>query len=77
MFKLFRMPDANRFLEVVERSAGHVFLHLPDDTRIDLKEDHTARQLLRSMAVGQNGLQFSLSESSDLPEFLRYLTGCA
>ncbi len=77
MFKLFRMPDANRFLEVVERSAGHVFLHLPDNTMIDLKEDHTARQLLRSMAVGQNGLQFSLSESSDLPEFLRYLTGCA
>ncbi len=47
--------------------------HLPDDTLVDLKEDHTAQQLLRAMDLGQNGLRFSLSESSDLPEFIRYM----
>ncbi len=73
MFNILRMPDADRFLEVVEKSAGRVFLHLPDDTLVDLKEDRTAQQLLRAMNLGQNGLRFSLSESSDLPEFIRYM----
>ncbi len=73
MFNILRMPDADRFLKVVEKSAGRVFLHLPDDTLVDLKEDHTAQQLLRAMDLGQNGLRFSLSESSDLPEFIRYM----
>ncbi len=73
MFNILILPDADRFWEVVEKSAGRVFLHLPDDTLVDLKEDHTAQQLLRAMNLGQNGLRFSLSESSDLPEFIRYM----
>jgi len=75
MFTILRMPDADRFLEVVKKSAGRVYLHLPDDTLVDLKEDHTAQQLLRAMNLGKNGLRFSLSESSDLPEFIRYMVG--
>lgn len=77
MFTLLRMPNMNRFLEVVERSAGHVFLHLPDDSLVDVKEDHTAQQMLRAMDLGRTGLRFSLSESSDLPQFLRFMTECA
>jgi len=73
MITILRMPNANRFLKVVRKSAGHVFLHLPDDTLVDVKEDHTAQQMLRTLSVGQNGLRFSLSDSSDLPEFMRYM----
>ena len=56
MFTLLRMPNANRFLEVVEKSAGHAFLHLPDDTLIDVKKDHTTQQMFRTMDLGRNGL---------------------
>ncbi len=73
MFTVLRMPNADRFLEVVKKSAGHVFLHLPDNTVVDMKEDHTAQQLLLLMTLGPNGLRFSLTESSDLPEFIRYM----
>lgn len=64
MFTLLRMPNANRFLEVVEKSAGHAFLHLPDDTLIDVKKDHTTQQMFRTMDLGRNGLRFSLFDSS-------------
>lgn len=72
--KIMLMPDVERFLEIVESSAGSVFLHLPDDTCVDLKKDNTARQLLRLVTPGAEGLRFSLSESADVPAFIRYMT---
>jgi len=76
MFTMMMIPDANKFLGIVEKSAGSVFLYLPDHTRVDLKQDHTARQFLRLMTQRKNGFQFSLSEPSDLPAFFRYMKEC-
>ena len=76
MFQIMMLPDAEDFLSVVERSRGQVLLHLPDDSRCDLKRDHTARQLLRGMRPRKEGLSISLSDARDVPAFLDYMTGC-
>ena len=39
--KLFSIPDAGRFLDLVEQSHGGVTLHLPDGNQLDLKQSHT------------------------------------
>lgn len=75
MFKIMMLPDAENFLNVVSNSRGQVLLHLPDDSRCDLKRDNTARQLLRAMQPGPQGLCISLSDSRDVPAFLGFLLG--
>ena len=75
MFKLMMLPDSDSFLNVVEQSRGQVLLHLPDNTLCDLKRDNTARQLLRAMQPGPQGLCISLSDSRDVPAFLGFLLG--
>lgn len=77
MFKIMMLPDADHFLNVVEHSRGQVLLHLPDNTRCDLKRDNTARQLLRAMRPGREGLCISLSDARDVPAFLDYMIGSA
>ena len=77
MFKIMMLPDSENFLNVVERSRGQVLLHLPDNTRCDLKRDHTARQLLRVMRPSPDGLCISLSDSRDVPALLDYMIGSA
>ena len=77
MFQIMMLPDADNFLKVVEGSYGQVLLHLPDDTRRDLKRDHTARQMLRVMRPTQEGFCVSLSDARDVPAFLDYMIGSA
>ncbi|WP_295766063.1 hypothetical protein [uncultured Oscillibacter sp.] len=77
MFKLMVLPDTEGFLNVVEHSRGRVLLHLPDDSTCDLKRDHTARQLLRVMRPGRDGLCISLSDARDVPGLLDYMIGSA
>lgn len=77
MFKIMMLPDADNFLNVVEHSRGQVLLHLPDNTSCDLKRDNTARQMLRAMRPGPEGLCISLSDARDVPAFLDYMIGSA
>lgn len=77
MFKIMMLPDAENFLNVVEHSRGQVLLHLPDGARCDLKRDNTARQLLRAMRPGREGLCVSLSDARDVPAFIDYMIGSA
>ena len=71
--KLFSIPDAGSFLNLVNSSQGDVTLHLPDGNRLNLKRSHTAQQLFQIMHPGQSGLQISLSNSADTPAFIRYM----
>ena len=77
MFQIMMLPDADNFLKVVENSRGQVLLHLPDNTRCDLKKDNTARQMLRVMRPTPEGLCVSLSDARDVPAFLDYMIGSA
>lgn len=75
MFQIMMLPDTDNFLNVVEHSRGQVLLHLPDNTSCDLKRDNTARQLLRVLRPGREGLCISLSDARDVPAFLDYMIG--
>lgn len=71
--KIFSIPDVDRFLNLVGRSQGDVILHLPDGSQVDLKQNHTARQLFQITHPGKSGLHFSLSDSADTLAFIRYM----
>lgn len=71
--KIYYIPDANKFLDLVDKSLGHVLLHLPDGSRIDLKKDHDAQQLFQMMRPEPFGLQITLSNAEDVPAFMQYM----
>lgn len=77
MIQILLMPDAEKFLSLVRQSCGDVLLHLPDGSRCSLKQDHTARQMLRTMQPGQGGISISISNPADTPAFLRYMMEAA
>lgn len=56
---------------------GSVTLWLPDESQCDLKQDHTARQMLRVMRPEGNGITLSLSDTQDTSRFLRYMLEAA
>ena len=73
MLQMMMLPDRERFLNIVDHSRGGVLLRLPDGTDCDLKADPGARQLLRLMELGEEGLSISLTDPKDLPLYLRYM----
>ena len=77
MLKIMMLPDTEKFLSVVDQSRGGVFLRMPDQTRLDLKKDATARQVLQLIDENREGLQIDLTVQSDAVSFLRYLTEAA
>ena len=56
MLRIMLISDMEKFLEKVQSCQGDVLLHLPDDTVCNLKEDHTALQMLRMMKLNGKGL---------------------
>lgn len=77
MLKIMLISDMEKFLEKVNNCHGDVLLHLPDDTVCNLKEDHTALQLLRMMKLNGKGLNISLTDVRDYPIMMNYLMNAA
>ena len=77
MLKIMLISDMEKFLEKVNNCHGDVLLHLPDDTVCNLKEDHTALQLLRMMKLNGTGLNISLTDVRDYPIMMNYLMNAA
>lgn len=73
MLNIKTLPDAERFLDIVEHSRGQVMLHLPDNTQCDLKRDNTARSMIQAMSPRRDGLWISLSDEGDVPAFIDFL----
>ena len=73
MLTMLYLPDRSRFLGLVARSRGDVVLHLPDNSRLSLKEDPSARRLLQVMDPGREGLRITLTDPADTSEFMRYM----
>ena len=70
---IFFIPDTEKFINMVEKSRGDVIVNLPNGSQINLKQNHTAKQLFQIMNPGHSGLNISLSDSDDVPVFLRYM----
>ena len=77
MFKIMLISDMEKFLEKVNSCHGDVLLHLPDDTVCNLKEDHTALQMLRMMKLNGKGLNLSLTDVRDFPIMMNYMMSAA
>ena len=77
MMSFMMIPNAERFLRIVEGRRGEVALCLPDGGRCDLKRDPAARYLVRTLCSGGEGLRVSLSDRGDLPAFFRYMREAA
>lgn len=77
MLTMTLLPDREEFLELVDRSRGGVLLQLPDQTTCDLKHDPAARQMLRLLEPGPEGISLCLSAPEDLPAYLHYMMEAA
>ena len=77
MLKIMLISDMEKFLEKVNNCHGDVLLHLPDDTVCNLKEDHTALQLLRMMKLNGKGLNISLTDVRDYPIMMNFMMSAA
>ena len=77
MFKIMLISDMEKFLEKVNSCHGDVLLHLPDDPVCNLKEDHTALQMLRMMKLNGKGLNLTLTDVRDFPIMMNYMMSAA
>ena len=73
MLTIKLLPDRESFFNLVDRSRGSVLLQLPDQSTCDLKHDPTARQMLRLLEPGPEGISLRLSGPADLPAYLCYM----
>lgn len=73
MLKVMLIPDVEKFLEKIQTCRGDVLLHLPDGSTCDLKNDHTAMQMLKMLKNDQNELDISLTDPRDYPVFLNFM----
>ena len=77
MLTFTMIPSPEQFLRMVEESRGEVTLCLPEGGRCDLKRDPAARQLVRTLRPGGEGLRVSLSDRGDTTAFFRYMRDAA
>ena len=77
MIKIMLISNMEKFLEKIQKCHGDVLLHLPDDTVCNLKEDHTALQMLRMMKLNGKGLNISLTDVRAYPIMMNYLMNAA
>ena len=73
MLKIMMISDTEKFLEKVRECEGEVKLHLPDGSTCDLKNDHTAVQLLKLLHSTNHEMDISLSNPSDYMPIMRYM----
>ena len=77
MLRIMLISDMEKFLEKVQSCNGDVLLHLPDDTVCNLKEDHTALQLLKMVQLNGEGLNLSLTDARDYAIMMNYMMNAA
>ena len=73
MLKIMMISNMDKFLEKVRECEGEVSLHLPDGSTCDLKNDHTAVQLLTLLHSTNHEMDISLSNPSDYMPIMRYM----
>ena len=77
MLKIMLISNMEKFLEKVKSCHGDVLLHLPDGTTCNLKEDHTALQLLKMVKLSNKSLDLTLTDVRDYPIRVNYMMSAA
>ena len=73
MIKIMKISDMDKFLECVRKCEGDVSLNLPDGSSCDLKNDHTAVQILSMLHSTDHELDISLTDARDFAPIMRYM----
>lgn len=69
MLNILQIPNAEKFLYMVDQCFGDVMLRLPDGSDCNLKQNRLARQMLRMMQPSRDGISISLSNTADTIKF--------
>lgn len=77
MIKIMLISNMEKFLEKVQKCYGDVLLHLPDGTVCNLKDDHTALQLLKLVHTSNRELDISLTDVRDYPTIMKFMMDAA
>lgn len=73
MIRLNKINNIDNFLNLTTEMRGDVLIDMPDGSKCSLRENNTARQMLRMMPVENAELCVTLSDKHDLPVVLRFL----
>ena len=77
MIKIMLISNMEKFLEKIQSCHGDVLLHLPDDTVCNLKNDHTALQILTMLHSTNRELDISLTDVRDYGIIMDYMMSAA
>lgn len=77
MIKIMLISNMEKFLEKIQSCHGDVLLHLPDDTVCNLKNDHTALQILTMLHSTNRELDISLTDVRDYGIIMNYMMSAA
>lgn len=72
MMKVYNL-DTKKFMNHVAQSRGEVYLRMADGNVYNLKQDCAASALFGSMAMPEEGIEVSFSDTQDATCFFRYL----
>ena len=73
MLKIMKVSNMEKFLAQIGQCEGEVRLHLPDGSTCDLKNDHTAVQLLTLLHSTDHEMEISLSNPHDYLPLMNYM----
>lgn len=76
MLIFYSIPNPDKLLSLVDESKGDVFLRLPDGGECNLKQEHIAREMLRVLTPGEDGVKIDVSNPADAILFLMYMMEC-
>ena len=77
MIKIMLISNMEKFLEKIQSCHGDVLLHMPDDTVCNLKNDHTALQILTMLHSTNRELDISLTDVRDYGIIMNYMMSAA
>lgn len=78
MIRMMNISNIESFLKLTDASRGDVLVQMPDGSSCSLKNDKTARDMLKLIPISNAELDIQLTDSKDLPAFIYYMmTDCA
>lgn len=68
-----KIGKVEKFINMVEKCRGRVYLGLPNQTLCDLKQNRAALQMLHMVNPNDLGLELFLTDTQDSYDFMSYM----
>ena len=73
MIRLMNIHNVEKFLKLTEETRGDVMIHFNDGTQCSLRDNETAREMLRVLPVHNADIRLSLTDANDLPLVMEFM----